>query len=227
MITEFENRAAASAAAAARIAAALRERLQRDGRAQFVASGGSTPADCYRDLSQQDLDWSMVRVVPGDERWVDPGHADSNAAMISATLLQNHAAAATLLPMYAQGVDIDARCATLDRAFRHAAQPFACALLGMGTDGHFASLFPDAARLDDGLDPDSRVRCLRVETSASPHPRISLTLAALLESDRLLLLLFGDAKRRVVEEAAGGTTGLPVHALLAQHRVPVEIYWAP
>ena len=99
----------------------------------------------------------------------------------------------------------------------------ASVLLGMGEDGHFASLFPDAANLNEGLALPGGPPVIDVRTAASPHPRRSLTLARLLATDRLLLLAFGKAKRAVLEEP--GRT--PVATLLGQRERPLEILWAP
>jgi 6-phosphogluconolactonase len=100
-------------------------------------------------------------------------------------------------------------------------------LLGMGEDGHFASLFPDADNLQEGLDVDSPQLCIPVHTAASPHPRASLTLSALSRADEIILLIFGDAKRDVYEAASKSTNGSPVSHLLRQKRAPVHVYWAP
>ena len=97
----------------------------------------------------------------------------------------------------------------------------------MGTDGHFASLFPDAENLAEGLDLESRTLCLPVKTAASPHARISLTLAALSRSDEIVLLFFGDEKRVIYDKAKAGNARYPVTRLLRQKRAPVYVYWAP
>ena len=147
--------------------------------------------------------------------------------MVRDTLLTGKAAGATLLPMYAGDTTPEERAAEVDTAIRSLPFPFAAALLGMGADGHFASLFPDADGLEDGLDPDSEVLCTAVETKASSHPRVSMTMAALSRADDVLLLLFGDDKRRTLDAAMSSDTDLPVARLLRQKRAPVSIYWAP
>jgi 6-phosphogluconolactonase len=104
---------------------------------------------------------------------------------------------------------------------------FSAVLLGMGEDGHFASLFPDFEGLQQALDPRSNTVCTLVETAGSPYRRISLTLAALLSSVHIVLLIFGDAKRGVFETAMRGGSALPVEALLRETRVPLTVVWAP
>ncbi len=223
----FESREEASAAAAERIGAALQRRLDGQGAASIVVSGGSSPAGVFRELAKTELPWSDVHVIMSDERWVPPDDEDSNEKLVRDTLLAGEAQHARLLPVFREGVTIEERCSEIDEELLQAPFPFACALLGMGEDGHFASLFPDADNLQAGLDVDSRLLCIPVQTAASPHPRVSLTLSALSRADEIVLLIFGDAKRDVYEAAKTSTNGSPVSYLLRQKRAPVHVYWAP
>ena len=223
----FETREQASIAAAQRIGEALARRLDGQGEASVVVSGGTSPAGVFRELSRTVLPWSDIHVVLSDERWVRPDHEDSNEKLVRETLLVGEAQNASLLRVYRQDVTIDERCGEINEELLQAPFPFACTLLGMGEDGHFASLFPDADNLQEGLDVDSRQLCIPVQTAASPHPRVSLTLSALSRSDEIVLLIFGDAKRDVYETAKTSANGLPVSHLLRQKRAPVYVYWAP
>jgi 6-phosphogluconolactonase len=223
----FEDREDASAAAAERIVDALARRLDAQGEASVVVSGGTSPAGVFEVLARTSLAWPDVHVVLSDERWVPPDHEDSNEKLVRETLLAGEARDASLLPVYKQGVAIEERCSEINEELLQAPFPFASALLGMGEDGHFASLFPDADNLREGLDVDSRQLCIPVQTAASPHPRVSLTLSALSRSDEIVLLIFGDAKRDVYEAARTSTNGTPVSHLLRQKRAPVYVYWAP
>lgn len=223
----LENRAAASAAAAARIVSVLQRQLDAKSTASLVVSGGTTPGQCFAELAKQDLGWDRVTVLASDDRWVPPEHADSNEKLIRETLLVEHAARASFLPYFAADTDIDERCADLDTSVRTGSFPFTCSLLGMGDDGHFASLFPDADNLDTGLDTESLTLCIPVRTAASPHARVSLTLSALSRSHEIVLLFFGEDKLAVYEAARDGNGNYPVSALLRQKRAPVHVYWAP
>ena len=223
----FDNREAASIAAAERIGKALERRLQAQGEASVVVSGGSSPAGVFAELAKTALAWSDVHVILSDERWVPPDHESSNEKLVRDTLLTGEARGATMLPFYKAGITIEERCGELNGELRLGPFPFACALLGMGEDGHFASLFPDAENLEAGLDVESRELCIPVHTAASPHPRVSLTLSALSRSDEILLLMFGDGKREVYETAKKEANGHPVSHLLRQKRAPVHVYWAP
>jgi 6-phosphogluconolactonase len=223
----FDNREEAARAAADRIGEALQRRLEAQGDASVVVSGGSSPAGVFAELANRPLAWSDVHVILSDERWVPADHEASNEKLVRDTLLSGEAQRASLLPVYKAGVTIEERCRELNDELRLAPFPFACALLGMGEDGHFASLFPDADDLDEGLDVDSGELCIPVNTAASPYPRVSLTLSALSRSDEILLLIFGDAKRAVYETAKKQANGHPVSHLLRQKRAPVHVYWAP
>jgi 6-phosphogluconolactonase len=147
--------------------------------------------------------------------------------MLREHLLDGPASAAAFTPLWGAEPTLQAAA---ERA--HAAvawlMPFDVVLLGMGDDGHFASLFPGSPVLAEGLDPDGERHCVAVPAGspAPPQPRISLTLHALLNSHQVLLLITGEAKRRRIEEALAGAD-LPVRALLLQERTPVRILWAP
>lgn len=224
---KFDSREAASVAAVDRAVAALERRLDGQGEASVVVSGGSTPVDFLRGLATRPLDWEHVHVLPSDERWVGTDHDDSNESMIRRTLLNGPAADAKLHGLYSADMTVDERCEDVGKSFKTLPFPFAFVLLGMGADGHFASLFPDAENLAAGLDPENTSLCIAVRTAASPHARISLTLSALARSDEIVLLAFGDAKRKVLDEAMGSSDRYPVSHLLWQKRAPVRVVWAP
>lgn len=223
----FETRTEAAVAAADRIVAALARRLESQSRTSLVVTGGSSPAQCYSALAESDLDWPNVEVLLSDERWVSPSDDDSNEKLVRETLLVGRAADARLLPLFAADVSPAERCDKLNETVADLELPFGCSLLGMGEDGHFASLFPDADNLDEGLQVDATTFFIPVTTTASPHPRISLTLSALTRSDEILLLFFGAAKRAVYEHAKDKSSALPVSKLLFQKRAPVHVFWAP
>lgn len=223
----FATRDEASIAAAQALATLIGRRLALQGEASLVVSGGTTPGRCFAELAATDLEWQNVSVILSDERWVPPDSEDSNERLVRETLLRDRAAGANLLSVYQPDTTPEARSEDMAGEIRALPFPFAAALLGMGEDGHFASLFPDASNLSEGLDTESAVLCLPVTTAASPHPRISLTLSALSRSDEIVLLVFGEAKRGVIEAARKADSDLPIARLLRQKRAPVNVYWAP
>ena len=224
---EFETRADAATAAGKRIISALHRRLETGQNAAIVVSGGSTPAPVYSYMAHKELDWHRVHVLLSDERWVAADHPDSNENMLRTALERSRAAYAQIVPFVDLTKSIDKRCSELNEEIGSLPLPFTSVLLGMGDDGHFASLFPDASELPQALDLQSPDSFVPVATASSPYPRISMTLAALLRSDEILLLISGAEKRDVLERAAAPGSELPVSHLLRQLRVPVDVFWAP
>ncbi len=214
-------------AAADAIAAALRSGLNARGAAAFAACGGSTPIAAYRRLSAADLRWEAVTVVPTDERWVDPRSPESNEGLLRRDLLTGRASVARLVSLWTAEVPLPVAAERVGLEVA-AVLPFDLVLLGMGEDGHFASLFPGSPALADGLDTVGGRTCVAVP-SGRPAPvqaRISLTLRALLQARRIILLISGEAKRRTLDAALAGAD-LPVRAILAQQATPVRVLWAP
>lgn len=221
----FDSRLEASEAAAARIAELLAKRLDHQKIASIVVSGGTTPRQCLSTLAKVPLEWERVQVALSDERWVPADDDDSNEKLIKDSLLTHEASPAQLLPVYAADVSPEERCEALQNPLP--ALPFACSLVGMGTDGHFASLFPDAEQLETGLDVESGRLYVPIETAASPHPRISMTLAGISRSDEIALLFFGEDKLDIYKQALESSDSFPVSRLLRQKRAPVRLFWAP
>jgi 6-phosphogluconolactonase len=185
-------------AVAGAVAEALGETLRDRGRAVFAASGGRTPIVVYQRLAQAPLDWSQVTVIPTDERCVPEDHPDSNARMLREYLLAGPASAARLTSLEAPTPKVDV------------------ALVGMGADGHFASLFPHSPALLEGLDPESAQTCVAVPVGTPPdgpvQARVSLTLAALARA-RVVLAFTGADKAQTLARALAGED-LPVRTLL-------------
>ena len=220
------SREHASVAAARLITESLSVRLQKDEAASLMVTGGTGPARCYAELAASKLSWSSVDIVLSDERWVPPTDSNSNEKLIRDSLLVDQAKDARLLSIYASGSTPAEQCRRLNDVMPSLPTPFACALLGMGADGHFASLFPDASNLEAGLDIENADWCIRVETAASDQLRISMTLATILRSDRIVLLFYGEEKRDIYEQAKAASIDVPVARLLSQTRVPVHVFWA-
>ncbi|WP_309606329.1 6-phosphogluconolactonase [Phenylobacterium sp.] len=215
MIETYASSANLADAAADAIEAALQGALDARGRASLVATGGRSPGPVYDRLSRADLNWRKVAVTLSDERQVDAASPASNARLLRERLLVGRAAMARFLPLtdYAEP------------ALRQLL-PFDAVILGMGEDGHVASLIPGSPVLDEAMDPAGER--LLAESPAGwgspPVARITLTLAALLQSRALFLLIAGEAKRQVIADAQAGAD-LPVRALLDQGVAPVRIFW--
>jgi len=236
MVTEhlFNNREEMISALQKVCVTALQQAIEERGEATFMVSGGSTPEPLYKSLSQVDLDWESVYVALVDERWVDFSHDKSNEAFTVKTLIQNKAAVANLVGMKNTAKTAEEGLADCEAAYQQLAQPFDVTILGMGSDGHTASLFPHAKGLAAALDPNSTELCAAITATQSEvtgliTERMTLTLAGLLRSKCLLLLLTGDEKLAVLRQAQAGTdvNEMPIRAVLQQQNVPVIVYWAP
>ncbi len=224
---DLPDASALAEAASSKIAEALADGLARSGKAALAATGGSSPIACYQRLAMAPLDWSRIDVTLSDERWVPPASADSNERMVRQNLLNGPARAARFIPLWSDAATPEAAASRVEPSIV-AMSPFDMVLLGMGDDGHFASLFPGNPALAQGLDPDCARWCIGVPAGspAPPQPRISLTLSALLKAGRILVLITGEAKRQVVDAALAGAD-LPIRRLLGQDRTPVDILWSP
>ena len=176
----------------------------RDGPVTITVPGGSTPFPIMERMLQHDLDWSRLVVWPGDDRMVDEGHPASNTGKLRALFEPAGAEVVTLTIM-------------------EAVPQFDLAWLGMGADGHVASLFPNT---DPRVDETRRIiRLTPVPLPPeAPFDRITLTLPALLDSERIVFVIRGEDKHRVFEQAAAGKNDLPVARLLAHAKQPVTCF---
>jgi 6-phosphogluconolactonase len=225
---KFADSAALAASLADSIAANLRIALVEHGRASLVVSGGRTPAPFQMALSGHELDWSKVWVTLADERWVDADHADSNEALVRRHLLRDRAVHARLVGLKNAAATPFQGEAECESSLLALPRPFDVVVLGMGDDGHTASLFPQAPQLAKALDMDSGRLCIGVDPVTAPYARMSLTLPALLASRRIAILFHGAAKYDVYRRAlqAGPVEALPIRSVLHQHKVPVDVYWS-
>ena len=222
----FGDAAASAEALAQDIAAALREGLRNRARASLVLSGGRSPLPFLHALARQPLEWLHVYLTLVDERWVDAGSPDSNELLLRQHLLSGPAADAHFVPLKTADPTPEQAVPERSRALADLPRPFDAVVLGMGEDGHTASLFPGAAATAAALDPQGQAVLTAVQPLTAPHPRLSFTLAGLLDARGIYLQIQGDAKRRVYEQARSdaAASSLPIAAVLRQTRVPVYVY---
>lgn len=212
-----------------RIATKLAQRIAAEGETFLAVSGGQTPVRLFAALSATDLDWSKVTVTLVDERWVDETSPRSNAALVKRYLLTGKAAMARFLPLYSPDHTPEAGWLAAELRLRLTTKRLTVAVLGMGEDGHTASFFPGGDRLDAALEPGSKHLTEIMQAPGAGEPRITLTLATLLNTECIALHIEGEAKRKVLERALadGPVAEMPVRAILRQTRVPLDIHWAP
>jgi 6-phosphogluconolactonase len=227
MIEAFANQSAAADAAADYLRARLAAALGNRGRAILVATGGRSPGPVYDRLAKASLDWTRVVVTLSDERFVPEDHPDSNAGLVNQRLRVGLAQRSIFVPLYSPASSADEAARAAEVTVR-ALLPFDVVHLGMGEDGHVASLIPGSPVLDAGMDPAGERVLIGVPegTGSPPLARITLTLPALLQARSILLTVAGEAKRAILRDAAAGAD-YPVAALLRQDAVPVRIIWSP
>lgn len=214
------------------IAQRLRQALNERGQAVLSVSGGKSPIPLFEALRTQPLDWPRVHITLVDERCVPCTHEASNARLVREHLLQGPAALAHFVPMVPQAHEPLPSGTALAEAASQALEALGAAdvlLLGMGADGHTASLFPDADRLHEALDLHAPQACLPMvlpqPPANAPFARITQTLAQLLRSRHLVLPLAGADKLATLRQAlAARSDRLPISHLLHQDRAPLSLW---
>src|SRR5574337_913168 len=221
----FDDGPGMAVALAEGVAERLRRALAERGAATLVVPGGKSPVAFFQALARRELDWAHVTVTLADERWLPAEHPDSNAGLVQAHLLQGPAAAARFVPLYGGETRPAAGLEACARRLAALPRPFDVVVLGMGEDGHFASLFPGAAGLARLLAEDGPALA-EVIPPAALHARMSLGLSALLDARQVLVQIQGPRKAAVIEAAAGGMSEYPIAALLRQKRSPVQVFFS-
>lgn len=211
------------------IAVRLALAINNTGSASIAVSGGSTPGPLFSALSMIDIPWAQVVISLVDERWVDEHHPDSNAALVRRTLLQNFASTARLVTMKTQEADAFAAQKKVNHLLSNSILPLDVVLLGMGNDGHTASLFPGSDGLEQALDLTHDAVCCGIRVNGMPYTRMTLTLKTLLGARYRILQLQGESKHQTLIKALqpGPIEEMPVRAVLTSDLADTEIYYSP
>ena len=222
-LTEYPDREAQAAALARMVSGQLSQAIGARGRATLCVPGGTTPAAFLRALAGEAVDWPRLTVLLNDERWVAPDHERSNARLLGETLLKGAASAARYVPLWRDTPTPEEGLAQLEPAVR-ACLPIDVLVLGMGNDGHTASLFPGADRLAEALDPECRPVLAAMRAPGAPEPRITLTLPVLLAAREIHLLIAGRDKRDTLDRVSGDgpIAEAPVRAILKSAKARIH-----
>ena len=210
------------------ITAALDKDLAAHGRARLLVSGGGTPAPVYRALSAARLAWDEIIVGQVDERWLAADDPDSNETLIRRELLVDRAASAEFQPLLGTDASLGQNVLLAQRRFA----PATVAVLGMGPDGHVASLFPHMRGLDQAVSEAAAYIAVNARDCPAAGvwtERISITPGGLAAVSERVLLIRGQAKRELLERALDGDDWreLPVRLLFALPGAALRIHWYP
>ena len=226
-VTAHEYRTAALLAdgLANDVAEQLRAAISARGDATLVVSGGRSPVAFFQSLAKQGLDWSKVTVTLADERWVPVEHADSNAGLLKQHLLQGPAAKARFLSLYSAAANLEEAALQADRLLGEL-PAIDVLVLGMGDDGHTASLFPNSPNLSDALQPNGTRRCWPMLAPTVPHQRLTMSRALLSTANYTVLSIAGSSKLTTLSAALASDdiAAMPIRAFL---QPTLEIYWCP
>jgi 6-phosphogluconolactonase len=191
--------------------------------------GGKTPLPVFERLAKAKLPWKKVTIVPTDERLVAVQDELSNARLLAQSFMR---AGARVIPIGGENDDIDAAGNIADARLQDLPWPPDLVWLGMGADGHTASIF-DGPDLQKALDAPKARRAVGVRPDPlppeAPVARVTLTRAALLSSRTLIITITGAQKRALLEQAIadGHSSKLPIGRVLAECEQPIDIHWAP
>lgn len=208
------------------VADRLREALAARGTASLAVSGGRTPAGFLRRLGAMPLEWSHIHVTLADERWVPEEHADSNARLVRETLLTGPASQAHFIALVSNADNATMGQPEIEQRLAALPWPLDVIVLGMGDDGHTASLFPHAPELEAAM--VSSARSAAISPVTAPHSRLSLTLSALTSASNVLVHITGESKRQLLDAALAqsATPLLPIRRVL-DATIDAHVFWTP
>lgn len=209
------------------VAEFLAARLREAPRAGLVVSGGSTPLPFFKALSDKDLEWSRVDVLLADERWVNESDDASNTRLVRENLLQGKAASARFLSLKQPGATPADGLKRVKAELADLSLPIDVLILGMGNDGHTASLFPDAPELEAAMNPECQEIVAAATPASQPQKRITLTWPPLRDARFTALHLKGEDKLQTLKRAIsdpGNVLEMPIRAFL---KPGLQVFWSP
>ena len=207
-----------------RIGQILTQSITENGCASIAVSGGRTPISLFEELSILNLDWSKVELTLVDERWIDAKHKDSNELLVRKHLIKNKATQIKFFPIKNSANSTKEGQILYEQVLQQLKLPFDVIVLGMGDDGHTASLFPCCKELSQAMDPNNQQKCIVTKPKNAPYERISLTFSTISKVKNLILQMRGSSKLRTFELAMTlkDAKKMPIYAFTEQ---PLEIYW--
>ncbi len=227
---EYDDAAELADAVAGDIQFVIESAIDARGSAVIALAGGKTPLPAYEKLSKAKLDWKRVTIIPSDERIVPLGDPLSNVTALGKTFIPKGARMIPVVPKATD--DYKAAGRSADALMQDLHWPLDLCVLGVGGDGHTASIFP-GPDFDEALNGPRERRALGVMPDPlppeAPVARVTLSRAGIITARALLIAVTGDAKRKVIENAIseGAGSPYPIGRVLADVELPVDIHWAP
>lgn len=226
---EYDDAAALATAVAGDIGFIIESAIDARGACVIALAGGKTPLPIYARLATTKLDWKRVSIIPTDERIVPLGDQLSNITAIGKAFLP---LGARVLPIVSEAAkDYRAAGRAADARLSELHWPLDLCLLGVGSDGHTASIFP-GPDYDEAIGGPRERRAIGVMPDPlpadAPVPRVTLSRAAIVTARALIIAITGAAKRHLVEQAIeqGPSSRLPIGRVLADAELPVDIHWS-
>ena len=209
-----------------KIIANLEKAILEKGKASLLVSGGSTPKALFKKLSSFDIAWEKVKIALCDERWIASNNKDSNEKLVRDSLLVGFAKKAKFVSMYQENIDIEDAQELCSNIYKKELFPFDVLILGMGNDGHTASLFPNNIKLEEAFEKKDSL-CVCMIPSDAPYPRMSLTKKAILSANSIYLHFEGEQKQEIYKKVCEGVNSyeMPIASILNQDTKKIEVYY--
>ena len=227
---EYEDTPELAEAIAGDVGFVIESAIDARGSAVIALAGGKTPLPAYEKLAKTKIDWKKVTIIPTDERIVPLGDALSNVTALAKIFLPKGARVMPIVPKATD--DYKAAGRSADALMQDLHWPLDLCLLGVGADGHTASIFP-GADFDEALNGPKERRALGVMPDPlppeAPVARVSLSRQGIVTARALMIAVTGNDKRKVIEQAIkqGPASSYPIGRVLADAELPVDIHWAP
>ena len=204
----------------------LLETIKNRGRVSMAVSGGSTPIPLFKVLSHLGLDWSKVDLTLVDDRWVSSDHKDSNELLVKSHLIKNKAINVNFVPLKNNASTAKEGQISSEEVLKSFLLPFDIVVLGMGTDGHTASLFPCSEEISTAMDLDNNDCLVATTPTSAPYERLGMTAKTIMDAKNVFLHLNGSSKLHTLEKAMElkDVHKMPIYAFLDDG---LDIYWSP
>jgi 6-phosphogluconolactonase len=205
----------------------LENEISKKGSATLLVSGGNTPKALFDKLSNINISWDKVKVGLCDERWINTKEKDSNENLVKTHLIKNYAKEAKFISMYLENISIQEAQKKCTQIYKEELYPFDIVILGMGEDGHTASLFPNNIKLEEAFDLNSDGLCIFMTPCSAPYDRMSLNLKAILSARNIFLHIEGKKKLKVYNEALENNDrfNTPIISVLKQEMKDIEVFY--